>query len=163
MSLPYLSCLPPHPTPPAHIHIPPQWVTADGWNMDQLLADAANELDQPACSWGTGHNAPEACPYQNPVPGISGITSLYSQLRERNRCNHNDFQNIGVNGADIGSSYDQVTAMKRSGPDDHPALVWLAMIGNDVCNGHPGYDERYACCAVTRDVLTHDHYLLYAA
>ena len=109
--------------------------------MDQLLADAANELDQPACSWGTGHNAPEDCPYQEPVPGVEGVISLYSQLRDRNRCNHNDFQNIGVNGADIQSSYDQVKAMARDRDHDQPLLLWLAMIGNDVCNGHPGYDH----------------------
>ena len=103
-------------------------MTANGWNTDQLLADMANELDQPACSWGTGHNALEGCPYQNTVPGVTGITSLYTQLRNRNRCNHNDYQNIGVNGGDIASAYDQVTALKRSG-NDQPALVWLAMIG----------------------------------
>lgn len=114
-------------------------MTADGWNIDQLLQDAENELDQPACSWGTGHNALEECPYQETVPGVNGIISLYTQLRNRNRCNHNDYQNIGVNGGDIQSSYEQILAMSRSQELDQPALVWLAMIGNDVCNGHPGF------------------------
>lgn len=73
----------------AHFHIPPQWVTAKGWNIDQLVPTALNELDFPMCSWGTGHVDAEQCPFQSPVPGTSGIVSLYSQLRERNRCNHN--------------------------------------------------------------------------
>lgn len=109
--------------------------------MDQLLEDAENELDQPGCSWGTGHLKPEECPYQSTVPGVSGVISLYSQLRDRNRCNNNDYQNIGVNGADIQSSYDQIKAMARDRDLDQPVLLWLAMIGNDVCNGHAGFDH----------------------
>jgi len=126
----------------AHFHIPPQWLTANGWNMNQLLEDAENELDKPMCSWGTGHVKPEDCPYMNPVPGVENeIISLYTQLRNRNRCNHNDFQNIGVNGARITSSMKLVDSMGRDQTVDQPALVWLALIGNDVCNGHPGFDH----------------------
>lgn len=124
----------------AHFHIPPAWITAQGWTMDQLLPDAEDELDFPHCSWGTAHVSTEDCPYQHPVPGIDGITSLYTQLRARNRCNHNDFQNIGVNGARITSSMQLVNAMSRTQADDHPLLVWLALIGNDICNGHPTFD-----------------------
>ena len=29
----------------AHFHIPPQWLTANGWNLNQLLPDAEDELD----------------------------------------------------------------------------------------------------------------------
>mmetsp|Transcript_16826 Transcript_16826/g.25299 ORF Transcript_16826/g.25299 Transcript_16826/m.25299 type:complete len:572 (+) Transcript_16826:25-1740(+) len=125
----------------AHFHIPPQWLTADGWNMDQLLPDAENELDFPMCSWGTGHVTPEECPYQYPIDGVSGVLSLYSQMRDRNRCNNNDFQNIGVNGARMTSSMKLVDSMGRDQTLDYPVLVWLALIGNDVCNGHPGYDH----------------------
>jgi hypothetical protein len=73
----------------AHFHIPPQWITADGWNLDQFVPVAMNELDFPMCSWGTGHVTPEECPFQTPVPGVSGVVSLYTQMRNRNRCNHN--------------------------------------------------------------------------
>lgn len=125
----------------AHFHIPPQWITADGWNMDQLLPDAMNEVDMPHCSWGTGHASPEDCPYQAEVPGVEGVTSLYTQMRERNRCNHNDFQNIGVNGARMTSSDQLVEALARDPLNDNPLTVWLALIGNDVCNGHPGFDH----------------------
>eukprot|EP00656_Telonema_subtile_P008813 TRINITY_DN14122_c0_g1_i3.p2 TRINITY_DN14122_c0_g1~~TRINITY_DN14122_c0_g1_i3.p2 ORF type:complete len:218 (+),score=62.54 TRINITY_DN14122_c0_g1_i3:863-1516(+) len=31
--------------------------------------------------------------------------------------------------------------MSRAQQADHPALVLLSMIGNDVCNGHPGMDH----------------------
>jgi len=128
----------------AHFHIPPQWMTAEGWNLDGLKEDTLDEFDAPQCSWGTGHVDPEDCPYQAPVPGDNpypGIQSLYTMLRERNRCNHNDFQNIGVNGARMSSSMKLVNAMARSPTNDYPALVWLSLLGNDVCNGHPGYDH----------------------
>ena len=125
----------------AHFHVPPQWVTSQGWNLDGLLKHVENELDMPMCSWGTGHASPEECPYQHPVPGLSGVTSLYSQLSERNRCNTNDYQNIGVNGARITSSMGLVDALARDVTLDHPALVWLALIGNDVCSGHQDFDH----------------------
>ncbi len=125
----------------AHFHIPPQWLTADGWNFNQLLPDALNEIDVPHCSWGTGHVTPEECPYQRPIPGNenNAIISLYTQMRDRNRCNHNDFQNIGVNGARITSSMQLANAMARNPENDNPLLVWLALIGNDICNGHPDF------------------------
>lgn len=128
----------------AHFHIPPQWLTAQGWNgLEQLIPDAMNELDVPMCSWGTGHVELEKCPYQHPVPGADPVsaTSIYTLLRERNRCNANDFQNIGVNGARITSSMGLVDSLARNPSTDHQLLVYLALIGNDVCNGHPGYDH----------------------
>jgi hypothetical protein len=124
----------------AHFHIPPQWVTAQGWNLNGFLPMALDEIDQPHCSWGTGHAALEQCPHQNLIPNLNNeITSIYTQLRARNRCNHNDYQNIGVNGARVTSSDKLVKAMARQQTVDKPALVWFALIGNDVCNGHPGF------------------------
>lgn len=125
----------------AHFHVPPQWITANGWNLDQLVPDALNELDYPQCSWGTGHVTPEECPYQHDIEGVEGVISLYSQLRDRNRCNHNDYQNIGVNGARVTSSMQLVEALARNAVLDHPVLLWFSLIGNDVCNGHPGFDH----------------------
>lgn len=129
----------------AHFHIPPQWLTAQGWTMDQLLVDALNEVDQPHCSWGTAHmDSLEECPYQHPIDGnaqTNAIISLYSQLRQRNRCNHNDFQNIGVNGARMPSSMQLVDALARDQKNDNPLLVWLALIGNDICSTHPDFDH----------------------
>jgi len=93
------------------------------------------------CSWGTAHVGLEQCPYQHEVPGVTGIVSLYTQLRDRNRCNNNDFQNIGVNGARMTSSMQLVDALSRQPMSDKPALLWLSLIGNDVCNGHAGFDH----------------------
>lgn len=92
------------------------------------------------CSWGTGHVTPTECPYQYPINGQDiGVVSLYTQLRNRNRCNHNDYQNIGVNGARVTSSMDLVNALARDANLDNPVLLWFSLIGNDVCNGHPGF------------------------
>lgn len=52
-----------------------------------------------------------------------------------------DYQNIGVNGARVTSSLQLVDSMARSVKDDNPVLVWFSLIGNDVCNGHPGFDH----------------------
>ena len=51
---------------------------------------------------------------------------------------HNDYQNIGVNGARMTSSDGLVDAVARQATLDHPVLLWMSLIGNDVCNGHPG-------------------------
>lgn len=126
----------------AHFHIPPQWVTAQGWNLNGILPFLTNEMDYPSCSWGTAFMTDmEKCPYQHQVPDVTGITSLYSQLRDRNRCNHNDFQNVGVNGARMTSSNGLVDALARDQVNDNPVLLWLSLIGNDVCNGHEGFDH----------------------
>jgi acyloxyacyl hydrolase len=52
-----------------------------------------------------------------------------------------DFQNIGVNGARVTSSLKLVNSMARVPSTDHQSLVWFSLIGNDVCNGHPGFDH----------------------
>lgn len=116
-------------------------MTAQGWNLDGLLDVALDELDFPHCSWGTAHTTLENCPYQYPVPGVDGIISLYTQMKDRNRCNNNDFQNIGVNGARMTSSMGLVDALARQQALDSPVLLWLSLIGNDVCNGHPNFDH----------------------
>jgi acyloxyacyl hydrolase len=124
----------------AHFHVPPQYLTANGWNLNGFFEDAEDELDFPQCSWGTGHVPLTECPFQDDVPDVSGTTatSLYSQMRERNRCIHNDYQNIGVNGARMTSSDGLVNALARDADLDHPVMLWLSLIGNDVCNGHAG-------------------------
>ena len=52
-----------------------------------------------------------------------------------------DYQNIGVNGARVTSSMQLVNSMARTPQDDNPVLLWFSLIGNDVCNGHPGFDH----------------------
>lgn len=70
------------------------------------------------------------------------VDSFYLRLLERNRCNHRDYQNMGVNGARSGDMYNfvmQSVARKRG--VDHPAVVIVSFVGNDVCNGNPGTDH----------------------
>jgi hypothetical protein len=81
----------------AHFHLPPAWITRTGWNLANVLDDAMDELDQVACSWGTGHKSAGDCPPTANATAATGL-SLAMRLRQRNRCNHRDFQNIGVNG-----------------------------------------------------------------
>jgi hypothetical protein len=83
------------------------------------------------------------CPY-SPLP----LDSIYLRLRARNRCNHRDFQNIGVNGARStsmkrgdGSNDSIINSLARSREEDYPLLVFYSLVGNDVCNGHTNQTE----------------------
>ena len=56
-----------------------------------------------------------------------------------NLCNNNDYQNIGVNGASSGSMVNELQYIlsrdKLLSPlPQKPVLLYLAMIGNDVCS-----------------------------
>lgn len=126
----------------AHFHLPPQWFTAKGWNLDGLESTLADEMDFPACSWSTGHSTDASkCPYQDTVPGLAQgqITSLYSQMRSRNRCNTNSFTNVGVNGARMTSSSGLVDALVIDPKNDSPVLLWLSLLGNDICKSDTSY------------------------
>jgi hypothetical protein len=121
----------------AHFHIPPQWMTRNGWNLENLIPDALDELDQPGCAWGTGYRNDSGCPYANRTDVSLG--SVATRLRERNLCNHRDFQNIGCNGAGSDNAMSHlIPSVKRDTKLDYPALAVYSMIGNDVCNGHEG-------------------------
>jgi len=59
------------------------------------------------------------------------------RLVDRNRCNANFRQNLGVNGARSTSVVPDKTDSLASNPeDDLPAIVFYAMVGNDVINPH---------------------------
>ena len=58
------------------------------------------------------------------------------KLRERNRCNHRDYQNLGVNGADSFKMQQYQLSLVRDRFKDKPAVVTYALVGNDVCNGY---------------------------
>ena len=77
---------------------------------------------------------PDAAPF----PDIAGpVRSVYQRVVADNPCAHRDYQNIGVNGARAGAMNDTIQASMARAPHDRPALVFYALIGNDVCNGHP--------------------------
>ncbi|XP_059164454.1 acyloxyacyl hydrolase-like isoform X1 [Physella acuta] len=119
----------------AHFHLPPQWFDATQISEKSFLHAVEileNEIDWPMMSTCTGHGSnlwPEA---------ITGpIDSIYNRLRDRNRCNHRDFQNIAANGERSSSMNDLVKTLARKPGKDRPLVVFYALVGNDVCNGHP--------------------------
>jgi acyloxyacyl hydrolase len=48
-------------------------------------------------------------------------------------CNHNDYQNIAVNGGDSGNTWGNIHALSRKQKDDYPLIMFLELVGNDVC------------------------------
>ena len=120
----------------AHFHIPPAWVTSSELSVEvfrDMFFILENEFDWPMLSSATG--------YKNSTwPDISGpVDSAYLRLREINRCNHRDYQNIGVNGARSGAMADSIVkSLARNGDKDKPVFLMFALVGNDVCSGHHG-------------------------
>jgi len=106
----------------------PEWVKSQALREQtrqkrgetDLLPVVLHELDWPHKSWATGI-----------TPDIKG-QSIYLKMRERNRCNHRDFQNLAVNGARSRHLSEQVHALART-PADRPILGFIAYIGNDIC------------------------------
>ncbi|PVD20558.1 hypothetical protein C0Q70_18714 [Pomacea canaliculata] len=97
-----------------------------------------NEIDWPEMSTASGHG------FNNWTEVIQGpIDSLYLRLWQRNHCNHRDYQNIGVNGADSFSMVKPIMeSLARKQQTDQPLVVIYALVGNDVCNGHT--DDTFA-------------------
>ncbi len=122
----------------AHFRIPPNYLTAANLSyatFANLVTNAENELDFPMLSWSTGHALAS-----NYAPDIEGpVDSIYMRLRENNLCNTNDYQNIGVNGAASGSLKNDLSKIlmrdkRLSSLPQKPLLLFMAMIGNDVCS-----------------------------
>lgn len=119
----------------AHFHLPREWFNTTEMSyvvFEPLLNILENELDWPELSSMTGF-------IPNPYPMINhGPTdSVYMRLKARNRCNHRDYQNIAVNGARSGSMDDIMLSLFRNPTADYPVILFYALVGNDVCNGHP--------------------------
>lgn len=119
----------------AHFHIPPAWLNVTEINelvFEHLPFIIENELDWPQYSSTTGHlNISWLDVINGPVQ------SLYLNLRDKNRCNHRDYQNIGVNGARSSSMSDTIVKGFARNPElDHPLFIIHELLGNDVCNGH---------------------------
>ncbi|XP_074140626.1 acyloxyacyl hydrolase isoform X1 [Sminthopsis crassicaudata] len=113
----------------AHFHIPPEWLTAahmSAQTFSNLPMALSNELDWPQLSGMTG--------FLNSASRSPDL-SVYLRLRQRNRCNHRDYQNISRNGASSGNLLKFLGSLSRNQLLDHPAIVVYTMLGNDVCNG----------------------------
>jgi acyloxyacyl hydrolase len=109
----------------AHFHIPPDWMNAsaiDKNTFSNLLFVLSNELDWPQQSATTGHVNSTATDH---------VSSIYLKLKERNRCNHRDYQNICKNGLRSGSSIDMAKTIARDQTADYPVLLTYELIGND--------------------------------
>lgn len=153
----------------AHFRLPPRFLDASRFTnktFTDVLTRAEDELDFPECSWATGHGGPgELLPSKgsaedaaaildaagHPVVPPAGcpisdvpLLSIYQRMLRRNRCNHRDFQNMGVNGAairDVPPPHGLVTDIKYRLEHDQPATVMLPMFGNDVCNKYHNFSQ----------------------
>jgi len=118
----------------AHAEIPLQWFDATLWNENTfkgIIETVLNEVDLPHMSAYTGYAD----------VGIMGpVRSVYKSLYQRNKCNFRDYQNIAVNGAKSGNCFGNNERLSRSKTDDHPILMFLELVGNDVCNHRPTFD-----------------------
>lgn len=120
----------------AHFHIPPAWLTSKEMSAkayQDLMLVLENEFDWPMMSLTTGFMN-SSWPHS-----ISGkVDSTYTRLLDLNRCNHRDYQNIGVNGARASAMAKEIVqTFARRGVTDNPVFLTLSLIGNDVCDGHP--------------------------
>eukprot|EP01129_Flabellula_baltica_P007524 TRINITY_DN2938_c0_g1_i1.p1 TRINITY_DN2938_c0_g1~~TRINITY_DN2938_c0_g1_i1.p1 ORF type:complete len:574 (-),score=111.19 TRINITY_DN2938_c0_g1_i1:30-1751(-) len=123
----------------AHFHIPGEWFEAKKINQTtykDIIKILTNEMDWPMMSSVTGYE-------ENTWSGhpVGKVSSTYLKILERNKCSHRDYQNIAVNGARSGAmSRDIVQSLARNQKFDNPMFLTLALIGNDVCNGHHTID-----------------------
>lgn len=111
----------------AHFSIPEKYFNASmihKTTYHDLLQRAADELDIPHESGYTGNTK------------TVGYTrhSFYKFAREWNLCNHNDYQNVAVNGGDSGNTWGNIPALKRVQSDDYPLIMFMELVGNDVCS-----------------------------
>nr|KAG5708000.1 hypothetical protein BaRGS_025138 [Batillaria attramentaria] len=125
----------------AHFHLPEEWfdaTTISAAAFKHLDFILENEIDWPELSTAT------ALGFNNWTEVIRGpIDSLYLRLRQVNRCNHRDYQNIAVNGARSSSMDNPIMeSLARIQGKDQPLVVVYALVGNDVCNGH--VDDTFA-------------------
>jgi len=102
----------------AHFSIPEKYFNAsmiNGTTYHDLLQRAADELDIPHESGYTGNTK------------TNGYVrhSFYKFAREWNLCNHNDYQNIAVNGGDSGNTWGNIHALKRNQQNDYPLIMFL--------------------------------------
>ncbi|GAM20502.1 hypothetical protein SAMD00019534_036770 [Acytostelium subglobosum LB1] len=139
----------------AHFSIPPQWLTAADINSTTyqgMVGILENELDWPHKSaitaWAS--NTTESGP----------IDSVYHRLRERNLCNHRDYQNTGVNGARSGNVADgNILGVARNQEKDHPVILFYELVGNDVCSGHHDLDHMTTPAEFANNTLRTLEYL----
>jgi len=119
----------------AHAEAPTQWVNASQWTnstFNDTLVSVADEIDLPHMSGYTGYME----------TGYTGpVSSIYKNLYQRNKCNFRDYQNIAVNGLSSQNVLDSIKALARNITEDYPLLIFVELIGNDVCNHKQSFED----------------------
>ncbi|CAG5133422.1 unnamed protein product, partial [Candidula unifasciata] len=118
----------------ANFHFPSKWVDPTHISKEAFIhldTIVEDELDWPMMSSITGYGTNH---WKEAVTGA--VDSIYLRLRERNHCNHRDYQNIAVNGERSFSARKLVHSLSRLRDKDKPLIVFHVLVGNDVCNGH---------------------------
>lgn len=131
----------------AHFAVPEIWFRPQTWKKNSNpFVDAkftlTNELDWPMMSWVTGFT--DRCWETAPISWVEGVNvdSIYARLVDRNRCNLNDFQNQANNGCKASSMADNTVYGLARDHFDTPMLIFLSLIGNDICNGKVNTEDR---------------------
>ena len=138
----------------AHFHIPvgyfdPRLMTENTFNhiLSPFIED---EFDWPMKNWACGYLTSN---FSGDVPGLTD--SIYLRQRQRNLCNHRDYQTLAVNGARSSSVMggNITESISRMHTTDQPALVFYALIGNDVCSGHHTFADMTTPAEFEHNVL----------
>ena len=117
-----------------HFHVPTAWFTPTELSphiLSNITYVVSNEFDWPDVGFATGFRNATLMPkliYDDKVQ------SLYLKLRNRNLCNHRDYQNLARNGATSFDTLNYQESISRNPLRDKPAIVIYSMVGNDVCN-----------------------------
>lgn len=121
----------------AHFHLPREWFNSTELSLkafESLPFTLENELDWPEFSTVTAFMN-DTHKFHDILHGP--VDSVYKRMFNRNHCNHRDYQNIAVNGARSSSMADTIQfSFRRNITHDQPVVVFYALVGNDVCNGH---------------------------
>ena len=138
----------------AHFEIPEAYLDPyqiDEHTYDELLYVLADEFDRPYMGGYTGFEESAT---------ITPVHSFYKKIRERNHCNHRDYQNVGVNGARTSSMQSEIVyTLARNQTLDNPLLLFFSLIGNDVCSGHHDFNEMTTVPNFEKNVLETLNYL----
>ncbi|GLH07812.1 Acyloxyacyl hydrolase [Gryllus bimaculatus] len=124
----------------AHFHFPEVWMNPkimSSSSFQNLTEHLLDELDWPQLGFMTGYeNSSEPLLIKDRQCFLGKSDSIYWRLRNHNRCNHRDYQNVCRNGANSFDILSYVENVARNHNSDKPALVLYAAVGNDVCNSY---------------------------
>jgi acyloxyacyl hydrolase len=121
----------------AHFSIPVEWVTPATISLStysNLFSVINDEFDIPQNSAYTA--------YADTQPGsLYPLRSVYKEVARRNQCNFRDYQNLAVNGGDSYNVQTYTLSLSRNKTLDHPMVMFLELLGNDVCGPWHNLDE----------------------